>query len=194
MSLNSFESYLWYYICLYTYMAYALSNEKAITCSKTYDNKRHTQDTPAHSSEKINAKEDVEEWGIEAVARSPKRVISFATHLKWENWLLGVATFTNKGSCLEKDVKHGTNKKFLCPNIVQIVFIKIKFYIRNGTWQSSQFFTWARPWDMMSLTKKAMLKGFKEIETIPLPRYKQKGGTKICFQFGTWGLGLESQI
>ena len=26
MSLNSFESYLWYYICLYTYMAYAFSN------------------------------------------------------------------------------------------------------------------------------------------------------------------------
>ena len=44
-------------------MAYAFSNEKAITCSKTYDNKRRTQDTPARSSEKNNAKEDVEEWG-----------------------------------------------------------------------------------------------------------------------------------
>ena len=61
MSLNSFESYLWYYICLCTNMANAFSNEKAITCSKTYDNKRRTQDTPARSSEKINAKEDVEE-------------------------------------------------------------------------------------------------------------------------------------
>ena len=35
------------YVCIY-----ALSNEKAITCSKTYDNKRRTQDTPARSSEK----------------------------------------------------------------------------------------------------------------------------------------------
>ena len=42
--------------------------------------------------------------------------------------------------------------------------------------------------------KGAMLKWFKEVETIPLPWYKQKGGTKICFQFGTWGLDLESQI
>ena len=42
-------------------MAYAFSNEKSITCSKTYDNKRRTQDTPARSSEKINAKEAVEE-------------------------------------------------------------------------------------------------------------------------------------
>ena len=42
--------------------------------------------------------------------------------------------------------------------------------------------------------KGAMLKRFKEVETIPLPWYKQKGGTKICFQFGTWGLDLESQI
>ena len=50
----------------------------------------------------------------EAVTRS-----SFATHLKWEYWLLGVATFTNKGSCLEEDVKHGTNYEFLLLNIVQ---------------------------------------------------------------------------
>ena len=72
----------------------------------------------------------------EAVTRS-----SFATHLKWEYWLLGVATFTNKGSCLEEDVKHRPNKEFLFHNIVQRCFIKIKIYIRNGTWQSSQFFT-----------------------------------------------------
>ena len=42
-------------------MAYAFSNEKATTCSKTHDNKRRTQDTPARSSETINAKEDAEE-------------------------------------------------------------------------------------------------------------------------------------
>ena len=56
----------------------------------------------------------------EAVTRSSrKQVVSFATHLKWEYWLLGVATFTNKGSCLEEDVKHGTNYEFLLLNIVQ---------------------------------------------------------------------------
>ena len=78
----------------------------------------------------------------EAVTRSSRKwVVSFATHLKWEYWLLGVATFTNKGSCLEEDVKHRPNKEFLFHNIVQRCFIKIKIYIRNGTWQSSQFFT-----------------------------------------------------
>ena len=75
------------------------------------------------------------------VRSSRKRVVSFATHLKGEYWLLGVATFTNKGSCLEEDVKHRTNNEFLLLNIVQHCFIKIKIYIRNGTWQSSQFFT-----------------------------------------------------
>ena len=50
---------------------------------------------------------------------SRKWFVCFATHLKWEYWLLGVATFTNKGSCLEEDVKHGTNNEFLLLNIVQ---------------------------------------------------------------------------
>ena len=53
------------------------------------------------------------------VRSSRKQVVSFASHLKWEYWLLGVATFTNKGSCLEKDVKHGTNYEFLLLNCVQ---------------------------------------------------------------------------
>ena len=86
---------------------------------------------------------------------SRKWVVSFASHLKWEDWLLGMTTFTNKGSCLEEDVKHQTNNEFLFPNIVQRCFTKIKIYIRNGTWQSSQFFTWARPWDMISLKKRS---------------------------------------
>ena len=87
-------------------MAYAFSNEKSITCSKTYDNKRRTQDTPARSSEKtLMQKRTLKN---EAVVRSSRKwVVSFATHLKWEYWLLGMATFTNKGSCLEEDVKHG---------------------------------------------------------------------------------------
>ena len=98
-------------------MAYAFSNEKATTCSKTYDNKRRTQDTPARSSEKtLMQKRTLKN---EAVVRSSRKwVVSFATHLKWEYWLLGVATFTNKGSCLEEDVKHRTNNEFLFPNIV----------------------------------------------------------------------------
>ena len=59
----------------------------------------------------------------EAVVRSSRKwVVSFASHLKWEYWLLGVATFTNKGSCLEEDVKHRTNNEFLFPNIVQHCF------------------------------------------------------------------------
>ena len=101
-------------------MAYVLSNEKAITCSKTYDNKRHTQDTPARSSEQMMQKRTSKN---EAVVRSSRKWgICFATHLKWEYWLLGMATFTNKGSCLEEDVKHRTNNEFLFPNIVQHCF------------------------------------------------------------------------
>ena len=119
MSLNSFESYLWYYICLYTYMAYHMHFQmknlspvaRLVITSAALRTLQHVH------LKKIMQKRTSKN---EAVVRSSRKwVVSFATHLKWEYWLFGVATFTNKGSCLEEDVKHRTNNEFLFPNIVQ---------------------------------------------------------------------------
>ena len=151
MSLNSFESYLWYYmlvyiygICIFKYACIQIWHMHFQMKKLSPVARLMITSATLRTLQNVHLKQLMQKRTSKnkAVVRSSRKWgICFSAHLKWEYWLLGVATFTNKGSCLEEDVKHQTNNEFLFHNILQRCFIKIKIYIRNGTWQSSQFFT-----------------------------------------------------